>query len=203
MRPILAFLLLAASAWADDDGFKPLVRGTDPTQFELVGIGPDALSIVEGEVRVSGKPNGYFATKESYKDYVFQYEWKYERPEGGKPGDDSQCNSGLLVHIQGPPKVWPTSIEFQLLNREVGKIYPIAGAKFENTWDAEAAQKATKPVGEWNRQEVTSKGGAMSCTLNGVAITEGTGATPDHGQIGFQSEGSAIRLRGLRIKPLD
>jgi beta-aspartyl-peptidase (threonine type) len=186
------------------DEFEPLVHGRDATQFELVGIGRDTIRIGDdGEVRVSGKPDGFFATKKEYKNYVLTFEWMYERPEGLKSDSDFQSNSGLLLHVQAPLKVWPRSIEFQLANQEVGQIYPIDGATFDGKWDAPAARKATKPVGQWNREEVTSQDGALTCTLNGVVITRGTKATPAHGRIGWQSEGVPIRFRKLRIKVVD
>jgi hypothetical protein len=202
VAPLLAALGLCALA-GDDEGFKSLVNGDDPKQFDLVGIGPETIAIRDGEVRLTGKPNGYFATKATYKNFVLRFEWMYERPEGLESDAKFRGNSGLLLNIAGPAKIWPTSIEFQLMNREVGKIYPIAGAKFQGKWDADAYKRAIKPVGQWNQEEVTSKDGAMTCTLNGVEVTRGTGASPDRGQIGWQSEGAPIRFRNLRIKPLD
>jgi hypothetical protein len=204
-RSRFAALLLAAlgfSMIAADD-FEPLVRGREPSQFELVGIGPEAIAIEDGEVRLSGKPEGYFATKKDYQDYVLTFEWKYERPEGLKSDSDFRSNSGLLLHIQGDLKVWPRSIEFQLANHEVGQIYPIDGAAFDGKWDAEAARRATRPVGEWNREEVTSRGGELTCKLNGVVIARGKGASPARGRIGWQSEGVPIRFRKLMIKTLN
>jgi hypothetical protein len=201
----LAALLLAAlglSPVAADD-FEPLVRGREPSQFVLIGIGPDTIIVEDGEVRLSGKPEGYFATKKEYQNYVLTFEWKYERPDSLKSDSDFQSNSGLLLHIQGELKVWPKSIEFQLANHEVGQIYPIDGARFDGKWDAEAARKATRPVGQWNREEVTSRDGELTCTLNGVVVTRGKGASPNRGRIGWQSEGVPIRFRKLMIKALD
>jgi Domain of Unknown Function (DUF1080) len=204
-RPRLAALVLAAfgiSTVAADD-FEPLVRGREPSQFELVGIGPATLIIDDGEIRLSGNPEGYFATKKEYQNYVLTFEWKFERPESLKSDADFRSNSGLLLHIQGDLKVWPRSIEFQLANHEVGQIDPIDGAGFDGKWDTEAARNATRPVGEWNREEVTSRDGELTCTLNGVVVTRGKGATPSRGRIGWQSEGVPIRFRRLMIKTLD
>lgn len=202
-----AFLCAAAAAFAagavKDEGFKPLVRGDDPSQFELVGIKSDTLKIKNGEIRVSGKPNGYFATKDSYKNYILKFEWMYERPEGLASDDRFNGNSGLLLNIQGPAHVWPKSIEFQLMNKEVGKIYPIGGSKLDGKWDRSAYQKAIKPVGEWNEEVVTSENGVMTCSLNGVEVTRGKNPSPDQGAIGWQSEGAPIRFRNLMIKTLD
>ena len=154
-------------------------------------------------VRLSGRPEGYFATEKEYRNYVLKFEWMYERPEGLKADDDFGGNSGLLLHIQGPLKVWPRSIELNLQNTEVGRVYPIEGAALDATWDARAARKAVRPVGEWNRVEVTSRDGELTCKLNEVVVTRGRGAAPVRGRIGWQSEGVPIRFRELRIKELD
>jgi hypothetical protein len=201
----LAPWLLAAywlSAVAAED-FEPLVRGREATQFELIGITSETLQITDGEIRLSGKPEGYFATKEEYKNYVLTFEWKYERPEALKSDADFESNSGLLLHIQGDLKVWPRSVEFQLANHEVGRIYPIEDARFDGEWNADAARKATRPVGEWNREEVTSRDGELTCTLNGVVVARSNGASPNHGRIGWQSEGVPIRFRKIMLKTLD
>src|SRR4051812_22393470 len=143
-------LLAGVAPGADDEGFVPLVRGDDPRQFELVGIGPEAVRIVEGEVRLSGHPHGYFATRASYRNYVVTFDWAYERPEGLASDAEFRGNSGLLVHIEGPHKVWPRSIEVQLSNADAGHIFPIFGATFRGRKDAEAQDRALAPVGRWN-----------------------------------------------------
>ena len=68
------------------------------------------MSIHDGEVRVSGKPDGYFATRDSYRNYVLRFEWMYERPSGLSSDASFRGNSGLLIHIAGPHKVWPVCI---------------------------------------------------------------------------------------------
>jgi hypothetical protein len=204
-RPWLAGIVLALSslpAQADDDGYVPLIRGDDPRQFELVGIGPDTLKIADGEVRVSGKPNGYFATKDSYRNYSLKFEWMYERPADLAEDVKFRGNSGLLIHVQ-EPKVWPRSIEAQLMYADAGNLFAIQGAKVRGRKDPEAQRRATRPVGQWNQEEVVCKDGTITCTINGVEVARGAGADPDHGPIGWQSEGVPIRFRNLKIKPLD
>ena len=85
--------------------------GTTLGHFVLVGIGPKSVTIQDGEIRVTGRPDGYFATRESYKNYVLRFEWKYERPEGLTSEAAFQGNSGLLLHIAEPHKVWPCCVE--------------------------------------------------------------------------------------------
>jgi len=201
----IAIVILAAlsrCADAEEAGFTPLLKGDDLNSFQLVAIGPDTMTIQDGVIRLSGKPNGYFATKESYKNYVLKFDWMYERPEGLESDAKFDGNSGLLVHIVGPHKVWPNCIEVQLMNRDAGNIFALGG-KFQGKKDAEAQKKAIKPVGQWNQEEVTCQEGKIACKINGEEVSRGTGAQPDHGQIGWQSEGKPIRFRNLRIKTLD
>ena len=196
-------VLLGLAARAADEGFTPLVKGDDPKQFELVGIGPDALQIEStGEIRVAGKPNGYFATKSSYKNYVLEFEWMYERPDGLESDAKFKGNSGVLLHIQAH-KVWPQSVEVQLENKDAGHIFAIGGSKFQGKKDGDAQKRAIKAVGQWNKEEIVCKDGAITCSINGIEVDTGTGASPDGGPIGWQSEGAPIRFRNLRIKTRD
>src|SRR4051794_23085465 len=79
MLPRLGFtvVVLVASSLAsgEEAGFTPLLKGDDLNSFQLVAIGPDTMTIQDGVIRLSGKPNGYFATKESYKNYVLKFDW--------------------------------------------------------------------------------------------------------------------------------
>lgn len=183
-------------------GFRPLVAGDDPASFTLVGIGPETIAVKAGEVRLTGKPNGYFATKTSYRNYVLRFDWMYERPDGLASDASFRGNSGLLLHIKSH-KIWPESIEVQLMNADAGNTFGIPPAKFRGRKDAGAQKRALKPVGQWNAMEVTCRDGSIVVLLNGVEVARGTGAEPDHGPIGWQSEGAPIRFRGIEIKPLD
>jgi hypothetical protein len=209
MRSLTRFVLAAAvvvlvsSRSATGQEFKPLVKGTDIDQFRLVGIGPDTISIKDDVVRLSGKPNGYFCTRESYKNYVLRFEWRYERPASLESDAKFRGNSGLLIHVTEPHKVWPKCIEAQLANADAGHTFAISGAKFKGTKDAAAQKRAIKPVGEWNLEEVTCKDGAIVCTINGIEVSRGEGAMPDSGPIGLQSEGAVIEFRNMAIKTLD
>jgi hypothetical protein len=191
------FLGLVTSSRGAEE-FRPLVSGDDLAQFTLVKLDGKSMTVKDGEVRVSGTPNGYFATKQAYKNYVLRFEWMYERPETLKNDASFRGNSGLLVHIK-EDKIWPKSVEVQLANSDAGNIFGVDGAKFSGKKDSAAQRKAVKPVGEWNVMEVVSKDGALSCTLNGVAVARGTGELSE-GTIAWQSEGSPIRFRKLAIK---
>jgi len=196
-------IFLGVFMGANDTDSKPLIAGNDPRQFELVGIGPDAIRIEAGEISVTGRPIGYFATKESYHNYVLTFEWRYERPKDLVSEAAFQGNSGLLLHLETPHKVWPKSIEAQLFHPDAGHLFAIQGAKFQGEKDAAAQKRALKPVGEWNQQTVVCRDRAITCEINGIEVSRGKDAVPDHGFIGWQSEGTPVRFRSLKIRKLN
>ena len=197
-----AFLVLAGAAaaalaqnrpgQADAAGFTDLFNGTDLTGWSVVPeSAKPAFSVKDGVIVVSGKPNGYFHTDKSYKNYVLRYDWKF-----AKDG-----NSGLLVHITGGHKVWPKCVEVQGLQKDHGNIFAIGGAKGNFKKDAAAQKKAIK-IGEWNTTEVISKDGALTAKINGIEVSSGKGELTE-GQIGFQSEGTELHFKNIKIKVMD
>lgn len=191
--------LLNRTASAQDEGFTPLMKGNALDQFEIVGLDKGAVTIQDGEIRLKGKNHGYVATKKSYHNYILQFEWMYEKFHA-KPSDG---NSGLLVHIQGPGKVWPQSIEVQIWYKDFGSFFTLGGGKFKpKKDDRQARDKVLNPPEKWNLQEVVCKDGTITAKVNGVEYASGVAANPDRGQIGWMFEGSPIRFRNLKIKDL-
>jgi hypothetical protein len=194
---VVYVVLCLRSLNAADRDFAPLLAGDDPDQLMVVGLKKDAVTIRDGEIRLGGPDHGYVATGESYRNYVLQFDWMYE-PHHAQPADG---NSGLLVHIQGPPKVWPRSLEVQVWYKDFGSFYTLGGGRFNPQKDDWAARdKVIQPPGTWNSQEVICSGGTITVKLNGIEYASGLGAEPSEGQIGWMFEGSPIRFRNVRIK---
>jgi len=207
---VVQLTLARAEEKKAEEGFTPLFNGKDLSgwKFQLQGKDrkpEDTWSVQDGIIVCTGKPNGYFYTEKSFKNYIIRYDWRYKRPANLAEGDDEKFlgNSGLLVHIQGEHKVWPKCIEVQGMNRDHGKLITVSGAKsvgkFE--FDADALKKVRKPVGEWNTTEVVCKDGEISCKVNGTKISSGKSELTE-GVIGFQSEGAEIHFRKIEIKEL-
>jgi hypothetical protein len=190
----------------DAQGFTQLFNGKDMTGWKTQ-FGPKdkdhdpakTWTVVNGEIHCTGKPNGYFYTEKSYKNYVLSYDWKYIQPA---PGEKSSFNSGALVHIQ-EHKVWPKCIEVQGANANHGFLYFLGAKKIgEAKWDKAAKDKATHPIGEWNTTEITcAADGTITAKINGTDVTAGKSDLTE-GQIGFQSEGAEIYFRNIKIKEL-
>ena len=205
-RPLSLGLALAIALPAlvgGDDRDLPLVRGDAVDQFDLVGIGPDSIRIVAGEVRLTGKPFGWFATKAAYRDFILAFEWKFDRPDDLADDARFRGNGGVIVQVEPPLGVWPRGVEIQLAQLDPGSILGLGVVELDSRTDLATQKRAIQPVGQWSRTEITVKAGSLISVLNGVEVARATRTDPVRGPIAWMSEGKPIRFRDLRIKALD
>jgi len=73
-------------------------------------------SIEDGAILCKGNPKGYLRTDSDYANYHLHVEWKWV---------DKGGNSGVLVHMSEPDKVWPKCIECQLMSGNAGDFWVI------------------------------------------------------------------------------
>jgi hypothetical protein len=165
----------------------------------------DVWSIADGVLICKGKPVGYLRTKEDFRDYVLTLEWRF--PEGSDGG-----NSGVLVHTSTPNEIgiWPKSLEVQLHKGNAGDFWVI-GHTIEVP-DAENRQKgrrflnltddSEKPIGQWNKMEITCAGDEITVKVNGTLVNQGKKASATAGAICLQSEGAEIHFRNIELTPV-
>src|SRR5688572_13721328 len=175
---LIGLVGVCSTSTAGDKDFKDLFNGKDLTGWKTILAGGKeddgkTFSVKDGAIVVSGKPNGYFYTDKSYKNYILRYDWKFIK----------NGNSGLLVHITGKHTVWPKSVEVQGQQGDHGNIFAIGGAKGKFKKDAEAQKKAIK-IGEWNTTEVTVKDGDMTAKINGLVVCTGKAEGVTEGPFG-------------------
>ncbi|WP_167761261.1 3-keto-disaccharide hydrolase [Duganella callida] len=188
-----------------------MFNGRDFSGWELttkpVATVADAFSLKpDGVIASAGKPSGFLATTQSYRNYKLHVEWRWS----GKPG-----NGGVLLHIAPGEfdRVWPVSLQVQTKNGNAGDLLPMAANSFaepltsapgaETRIKAHTAPDSEKPVGEWNVCDIVSRDGTVEVTLNGVMQNRVTHVTPASGRIGFQLEGTPYELRHVELTPLD
>jgi hypothetical protein len=185
---------LVSNAGAADDDFVKVFNGKDLTGLKIVpATATETFKVEDGVLKVSGKPNGYFYTDKSYKNFVLRFEWRYPERAG---------NSGLLVYIQPPHRVYPKCIEVQGAYGSHGSIFAIGGAKGKFKDDGAARKKALKNHKEWNLTEVISMDGKLTAKINGMQVCEGQAEGLAEGPLGWQSEGAPIEFRNIVIKEL-
>lgn len=174
------------------DRFTPLFNGKDLKGWHRVNAEPDTWQVKDGILTCSGKPTGYIRTVEPHSDYALFIEYRYP---------DAIGNAGVLVHIQGEDKVWPTSIEPNLNRGQMGKFYFIAGSSAKHA-EANPLKVITVEPNRWYRMEVRCPGDRIEVLLNGERVNRAHDCKPARGTIGFQSEGTPIQFRTIGLHPL-
>jgi hypothetical protein len=221
--------MLASAAVQSDQPITPerripLFNGTDLANWEADVPARDtdpkapASFVVRNGMLVSlGKPEGHLLTKQAYRDYRFEAEYRFP----GKPG-----NCGILVHASRPRalyKMFPQSIEVQMNSGDAGDFWVIqenievpdmekrrprkAGEKWGGAeGDARRILNLTdgseKPLGEWNTMAIEARGRSVTVWVNGELVNNGINASADHGKIAIQAEGAEVEFRRVEIGPL-
>lgn len=209
MNKLLSAMILTLSAHGV--GAAELFNGRDFSGWELqttpAASVADAFQMLpDGVIASAGKPSGFIATRESYRNYKLHVEWRWP----GKPG-----NGGVLLHISPGTfdRVWPVSLQVQTKFGNAGDLLPMAAASFaepltsapgaETRIKARTTADSEKPAGEWNVCDIVSRDGMVEVTVNGVLQNRVSNVSPASGKIGFQLEGTPYELRRVELTPLD
>jgi hypothetical protein len=178
---------------------------------------PDSFVVRDGMLVSMGKPEGHLVTKQAYRDYRLQVEYRFP----GKGG-----NSGVLIHASKPRalyKMFPQSIEVQMMSGDAGDFWCIQEdikvpdmekrrpRKANEKWggaegDARRILNLTdgseKPLGQWNTMVIEARGRNVTVWVNGDKVNDGFDSTADRGKIAIQAEGTEVEFRKVEIGPL-
>ena len=150
-------------------------------------------------------------TSDQFADFELSLEWKIVA--GG--------NSGVLLHVTGPDRVWPNSVEAQLAAGQAGDFWLIGdesgklpkldidqsrkdarNKEGRHYFRVNRDEKVEKPFGEWNQYEITCKGGDVILKINGKQVNQGTNGELKSGRIALQSEGAEVHFKDIEIAPI-
>jgi hypothetical protein len=160
-------------------------------------------SVTNGIIRCTGTPAGYLRTTQVYSNYFLTVVWRFVKIS---PKAD---NTGILLHIQPPDKVWPECIQVQGKHNHQGDLFVMEGAECKehkgmnkNTPVPLQGDSVEVPVGDWNKSETICVNNKVECFMNSKFVNEITGCTIHSGFIGIQSEGGDIEIRSIDYCPL-
>jgi|GEM_PF-1799768 len=172
-------------------------------------------SVENGVIHCNGSATGYLRTKESFSNYALVVIWRFVKVEPKKD------NSGVLIHMQLPDKVWPMCIQNQGKSSRQGDLFVMAGAeckehlalgKDANTPVAFTIASPENPVGEWNTNVTVCgelgnpgpghEGAYVYAAINGKLLNTITQCTVSNGFIGIQSEGADFEIRKMYLDPM-
>jgi len=226
--PLLIVFALSAAAAGDavvvPDRVIPLWNGTDLSGWEADvpardtdKNAPDSFVVRDGLLVSLGKPEGHLLTKQTYKDYRLEVEYRF-------PGKGGNC--GILVHASRPRalyKMFPQSIEVQMNSGDAGDFWciqeDIKVPDMETRRPREAGQKwggaegdarrilnltdgSEKPLGEWNTMVIEARGAKVTVWVNGDLANNGFDASADSGKIAIQAEGTEVEFRRVELSSL-
>jgi hypothetical protein len=111
----------------------------------------------------------------------------------------------------GEEKVWPLCMEAQLMHKRAGDLIGMGYTFNENkakkggfiSYTPHMSDPSERELGEWNKYEITCKGGTIEATINGRLQNKATGVNISKGYIGLQSEGVPIVFRNIKLTPLN
>ncbi len=231
--------LLVAAENVAPSGWISLFNGKDFNGWK-VPVGDnghwkviDGVIDYDAESEASGDKNLW--TTREFEDYILRVDWRiketpyvnprvpYILPDGTHARDITgkemqlalpDSDSGIFMRGSGTHQIniwcWPIGS---------GEMY---GVRMNKNMPAEVRaavtprHQADKPVGEWNRYEITVKGQTVKVVLNGVTVIPGANVPnlPPKGAIALQHHGgkrngewvsppSLVQFKNIFIKPLN
>ncbi len=199
--PVVLFAA-AVAMLAQPDGFVSLSPVADISEHWTVeGSAPGTWSVKDGVIVCTGKPNGFLRSKETYRDFIFRAEWRFQK-EGWTQKPPKYPNAGYFIHAGAVDDVWPKSLEVQGHYGEAGSLFGVRGGRVSGAHRGPVFDNR-RPFGEWESIEIHSLDGIVTVKLNGKKMNEGHDIEPAEGNICLQSEGWPVFYRNLQAKRLD
>jgi hypothetical protein len=213
-----------ASTAVVPDRVSPLFNGKDLSGWEADvpardknPNAPDSFVVRDGMLVSRGTPEGHLLTKQAYRDYRLEVEYRF-------PGEGGNC--GILVHASRPRalyKMFPQSIEVQMMSGDAGDFWCIqedikvpdmekrrprkpnekwGGAEGDARRILNLTDGSERPLGQWNTMVIEARGRSITVWVNGDLVNDGLDATADRGRIAIQAEGTEVEFRRVEIGPL-
>ncbi len=215
MKTTLPLLMTLVLAFAACSNTEKIILFNEEDLDNWTMFVPDAedpasvFTVNDGKISVSGIPNGYIRTKDTYSSYDLHVEWRWTA---------EPVNSGVLLHVTGEDLLWPNCIESQLQAGNAGDFVLIgkgAGITLNDTARlieseenrymvlAKMHESSENPPGEWNTYEISVREAEIKLTVNGVVQNIGLNPTKKEGNICLQSEGGPMEFRNIYLIPKD
>ncbi len=161
-------------------------------------------SVTNGVIHCTGRPTGYLRSTQSFSNDVVSVEWRFVKVA---PKAD---NTGVLVHMQLPDKVWPMCVQNQGRSQHQGDLFVMAGVECKEHKGMDANTPVPmhggpneNPVGQWDTNVTVCAGNRIQAFINGKFMNQITECTVSSGFIGIQSEGGEIEIRRISVAPLE
>ncbi|GHV67019.1 hypothetical protein FACS1894199_11640 [Bacteroidia bacterium] len=206
----------------NEDGTVPTPIGYDVNQDNVFSVIKENDELV---LSITGKIYGCIVTKQSFKNYHLQLQYKFGSAKY-PPRENKAMDSGILYHSRGEAGVhwhtWMTSQEFQVMETNPGGEgisgdYYSMGAQVNLVGDETVKSRYpalgdfTNPVHEWTTLDLYCYegkslhivNGRLAMALENSSYKEGTEVFPlVEGKIQLQSEAAEVYFKNIKIQSI-
>jgi hypothetical protein len=206
------------------DGTGPGWRDLTADDFTNANVDPETFSWKGNGFDCTGQPVGVTRSKRPFTNFELVARWRHLKDAGNSGiflwGVEESINRLKRNQL-------PQGIEVQVLDagytvnyeRETGKkadwftshgdVFPTGGSKMTPfppvSPDGSRSfprKQLSKPAGQWNHYYVRAINGEVRLWVNGEEVSGGRDCNPRTGLLCFESEGSPVEFRDLRIREL-
>jgi hypothetical protein len=180
--------IVSLAADKPEEGFVCLFDGKTLNGWHLMN---GAKFVVADGVIKHTVGGGWLRSDREYADFILRLEFRFMKPKQ---------DGGVFLRSVKEGNNWPNQ-KYEVQVENTRRMAMIFGAKHD--LDVELAQKALRPVGEWNEYDIKLVGSSIEVRLNGELVT--TSHSLDRlkrGYLGLQGENGFHEYRNIRIKDI-
>jgi hypothetical protein len=173
---------------------------------------------------------GYLASEREFSNCRIRVEFKWGKKRF-VPNNENKRDSGLLYFFNGPDKIWPRALEFQIQETDVGDLWLLDGSQITTKIETEglpmyvlSGPLKTQNRGRiikfgdfedrsgWNQLELVLDADKATHIVNGRVVMRawdikqpsapGQYEKVASGRIMLQAEGAEVWFRNLRMKTI-
>ena len=206
----MALTMAAAQAAARvEPGFKSLFDGKTLKGWTMMGTKGDGYVVKDGMIVCTKGTVGNLLTEREYEDFVLRFEFRVEAGSNNGIGIRTPMMGGSVAY---------EGVEIQILEDTAPQYANLKPWQYHGAVYGIVAPKrgASKPVGEWNVQEIRCEGRKIKVKVNGKTIVDADlntitdpeilnlhpGMLRDRGHIALLGHTDHVEFRNLRVKEL-
>ena len=207
---VSTFVSLLGLSSTKEDGFVSLFDGKSLNGWITMNKTGKGYVVKNGILFCPATGGGNLFSVKEYSNFILRFEFRLQE------GSNNGVGIRSPLHSRDPAY---TGMEIQVLDNQSprykdklrstqyhGSIYDVAPAK----------RGFLKPIGNWNKEEITADGRQITVKLNGTTIVnfdldsvtdsktlqKHPGLSRKKGHIGFLGHGTKVEFRNIRIKEI-
>ena len=207
---VSAFVSLSGLSSTKEDGFVSLFDGKSLNGWITMNKTGKGYVVKNGILICPATGGGNLFSVKEYSNFILRFEFRLQE------GSNNGVGIRSPLHSRDPAY---TGMEIQVLDNQ-SPLYKdkLRSTQYHGSIDdvAPAKRGFLKPIGNWNKEEITADGRQITVKLNGTTIVnfdldsvtdsktlqKHPGLSRKKGHIGFLGHGTKVEFRNIRIKEI-